>query len=95
MGRNPNPVWRIRPGWRWRFPSGVREGLGNGILEFSDQSLEGERRLHHEAFGGRFSDDRLGVVREVNLPVVVRCPKCHRLRYVRPEVVVQPVLLRA
>lgn len=86
VGRNPNPVWRIQPGWRWR----------TGILERNDESLEQERRLAHETFGvQRISDGRVAIGREVNLPVVVRCPNCHRLRYVQPDTLLRPTLLRA
>jgi hypothetical protein len=97
--RNPNPVWYIRQGWKWVFPPGTRgEPLGRGILERADDTGRAERRLIHEVYSVQSIDDhRVGVQRETNLPVVVRCPKCHRLRYVPADVVtraIQPVQSR-
>jgi len=79
---NPKPVWRIEQGWTWK----------QGILERSDFTLRNERKLIHETFG--HIESRVNVAREVNLPVVVRCPKCHGLRLVQPDVVLRPILLR-
>ncbi len=79
---NPSPVWRIQPGWVWR----------QGILEMSDQNLSQQARLIHATWGR--TDSRVGVAREANLPIVVRCPKCHGLRLVQPDVILRPVVIR-
>jgi len=79
---NPKPVWRIEPGWSWN----------QGILERRDFTLRQERKLIHETFGR--IESRVSVAREANLPIVVRCTKCHGLRLVQPDVVLRPVLLR-
>ena len=99
---NPHPVWRIRPGWRWVFPPGVRgQPLASAILERVDDAQRSERQLRHEVYGAGAAiqsaltkSAAVGVAREANLPVVIRCPKCHRLRYVPPDAVaraIQPV----
>lgn len=94
---NPHLVWRIQPGWRWTFPPGTRgEPLQCGILERIDDTHRSERRLLHEVYGNGQAiqsalakSPQVGVAREANLPVVVRCPKCHRLRYVPADVATQ------
>ena len=93
----PGPVWFIKPGWRWVFPAGVRgQPLGRAILERRDEEHRAERELIHGVYGvQRISDERVGVAREVALPVVVRCPQCHRLRYVTPDAALRPALIRA
>jgi hypothetical protein len=70
------PIWRIEPGW-W---------FVRGILERSDSMLSSEARLRHETMEPTL-DPRLGArlvrhVREVDLPITVRCPKCHRAQLV-------------
>lgn len=94
---NPRPVWRIRPGWRWVFPPGVRgQPLASAILERADDTQRSERQLVHEIYGvQRIADERVGVAREANLPIVVRCPRCRRLRYVPADVVARPSLAPA
>lgn len=99
VGMNPNPVWRIQPGWRWVWPPGTRgQPLQRAILERADDQRRAERQLIHEAYGLRevaqISDDRVGVGREANLPLVVRCPQCRRLRLVQPDVVLKPIIVR-
>jgi len=91
-------VWRIAPGWRWVFPT-RGEPLRSGILERVDEERRAERQLMHEVFGGRpdvrsalAKGSGVGVAREANLPIVVRCPKCHRLRYVPADVATVTVL---
>jgi len=79
---NPHPVWRIQPGWVWR----------QGTLERVDQDLAQQSRLIHATWGR--TDGRVNVAREANLPIVVRCPKCHGLRLVMPDVVLRPVVNR-
>ncbi len=82
---NPSPVWRIQPGWRFG---------AQGILERNDIEYRQERRLMQETFGRPDESQRVSIGREVNLPIVVRCPKCHNNRLVLPEVAFRPVLLR-
>lgn len=81
-GMNPNPVWRIQPGWHWRA----------GILERTDYTLRSERKLIHETFGRQ--EPRVAPAREANLPIVVRCPKCQSFRLVQPDVVFRSILSR-
>lgn len=69
------PVWRIRPGWMFR----------KGILEFVDEGLRSERMLAHATLGLDRSVQGLGFKREADLPICVRCPHCHRLRWVVPD----------
>lgn len=96
---NPRPVWRIRPGWRWVFPPGARgQPLASAILERADEAGRSERQLIHEVYGVTAAVQSaltkaagVGVAREANLPIVVRCPKCRRLRYVPADVVAHPV----
>ena len=99
ISMKPGPVWYIQPGWDWAFPLGTRgQPLGCAILERRDASRQAERRLAHEIYAvpdGTRLDERISVAREANLPIVVRCPGCHRLRFIPPEVVTRPVLLRA
>jgi hypothetical protein len=71
---NPRPVWRIRPGWMFT----------NGILEHIDERLSSERRLYHEVTGGR-RPVGVAMIRECDLPLCVRCPRCHRMRWVAPD----------
>lgn len=80
---NPNPVWRIQPGWVWV----------QGILQKQDTTFRNERMLAHELFGGR-RPEGASMRREVNLPVVVRCPNCHGLRFVQPDIVLRPSVIR-
>jgi len=75
----PRPVWRIQPGWTWR----------NGILERIDETARQERSLAYEVTGrefipagGRFTPAGLNLTREAELPIAVRCPQCHRPRWV-------------
>ena len=93
VGMKSAPVWRIDPGWQWRFPLGVRgQPLGSAILEFVGEPRP-ELQLAHEAFGvHRIGDSRVSIAREVNLPIVVRCPKCHRLRYVPLDVLSRAII---
>jgi hypothetical protein len=96
---NPRPVWRIRPGWCWVFPPGVRgQPLHTAILERADAEGRSERRLLHEIYGASPAirtalarNPGVGVAREAPLPIVVRCSKCHRLRYVPADVVTRPL----
>lgn len=91
---NPQPVWYIRPGWRWVFPPGARgQPLHTAILERVDDTQRSERQLLHAVYGSGAAiqsalaqNPGVGVAREASLPIVVRCPKCHRLRYVPPDV---------
>ena len=70
---NPKPVWRIRPGWSFKA----------GILEHVDETFYSERRLYHELTGGA-RPQGLAMLRECDLPLCVRCPRCHRMRWVAP-----------
>lgn len=74
-GSNPHPVWYIQPGWYWK----------QGILEFGDNSMRAERQLLHE-FGRDRLSEGVKLAREANLPICVRCPKCHRPRWIPPDV---------
>ena len=100
VGMKTGPVWYIRPGWCWVFPPGTRgQPLGRAILERRDDTGRAERELIHARYGltvpagARLQlDQRVSVGREVDLPVVVRCPRCHRLRYVTPEAVLRSLV---
>lgn len=78
---NPRPVWKIEPGWTWSDTH-----LGRGVLERRDQTFAAERRLYHEITGGRVPEG-IAVSRECDLPIVVRCPRCHKVRWVAPDAV--------
>lgn len=78
---NPRPVWKIRPGWV--FPS---SGPSRGVLEYVDETYKSERRMYHEVTGG-LRPEGMGMFRECDLPLCVRCPRCHRMRWVAPDVV--------
>lgn len=66
------PVWHIEPGWLWV----------HGILQRTDYEFHSERRLRHETLGQERRIDGVGHRRECDLPVNVRCPKCHRVQMV-------------
>lgn len=79
---NPKAVWKIRPGWTWR----------KGILERVDESSRQERSLAYEMTGreyapsgGRVVPIGMGLLREADLPICVRCPHCHRPRWVSAD----------
>lgn len=75
--QGPKLVWRIQPGWGWR----------DGALDFNDHTLRMERQLLHETTGRQRRIEGMGMGRECDLPVRVRCPRCHRVRIVTPEMV--------
>lgn len=84
---NLQPVWRIQPGWTWI----------KGILTYCDESYRQERGLVYEMTGRefiqrgmRFAPSGIGVLREVDLPICVRCPKCRRPRWVSGSLQVRP-----
>jgi hypothetical protein len=81
LSGNPRPVWRIEPGWSWSDTH-----LGRGTLECRDETFTSERRLYHELTGGR-RPEGMAMLRECDLPICIRCPKCHRTRWVSPDVV--------
>jgi hypothetical protein len=79
LAGRPRPVWRIRPGWSWH----------KGILEYRDETYRSERGLAYEMTGhefapagGRLTPAGLELVREADLPLCVRCPHCHRPRWI-------------
>lgn len=76
---NPRPVWRIEPGWGWSDMH-----LGRGILERRDETFRAERRLYSQIAGGRIPEG-IAVLRECDLPIVVRCPRCRKPRWVAPD----------
>lgn len=78
--RTARGVWRIQPGWIFR----------NGILERSDYDFRSERQLSHAFSGRERAPEGTQVVREVNLPIWVRCPQCHRLRIVTEDALFRP-----
>lgn len=61
-------AWAIQPGWNWR----------DGALDRADETFRHERQLLHETLGRQRPIERVNIGREVDLPVRVRCPKCHR-----------------
>jgi hypothetical protein len=77
------PVWRIEPGWRF---SDVNH-LHLGVLERTDHSFRSERELYQHLTARQRPTVGVGINREVDLPVVVRCPKCNRTRWIAPDVV--------
>jgi hypothetical protein len=82
---NRRPVWKIEPGWTWSDTH-----LGRGTLERRDESYRAERRLYHEITGG-LRPEGLGMLRECDLPICVRCPKCRRLKWIAPDVAFRAV----
>jgi hypothetical protein len=78
---NPRPVWKIEKGWDWDDTH-----LGRGTLEYRDETYRRIRQLSHEVTGRQRPPEGFLVGREVDLPVVVRCPKCRTIRWVGPEV---------
>jgi hypothetical protein len=83
----PRPVWKIRPGWTWV----------KGILERVDETYRQERSLVHEMIGQevipigtRFSPRGMDIFREADLPLCVRCPHCHRPRWVSAGLEIRP-----
>ncbi len=85
---NPKPVWSIEPGWGWSDTH-----LGRGMLERSDELLRMERRLSHEVTGNPRPAEGGQLRRECDLPVVVRCPRCRKIRWVGPDVAVSAARL--
>lgn len=83
LQRRPHPVWRIEPGWRFSDTG----HLHLGVLERQDMTFASERQLYERLTGRPRAMQGVGVVREVDLPVVVRCPKCRRTRWVAPDAV--------
>lgn len=81
LSGNPRPVWRIEPGWRFSDTS----HLHLGTLERTDYTFAAERQLYQQITNRQRPTQGLGVAREVNLPVCVRCPKCRRVRWVAPD----------
>lgn len=79
--QGPKLVWRIRPGWGWR----------DGALDYSDADCRMERQLLHETTGRQRMSVGLALSRECDLPVRVRCPRCHRVRIVTPEMLLRRV----
>lgn len=77
------PVWKIEPGW-W-FSD--RRHLHLGVLEQTDHTLRSERELYQHLTNRQRGTQGVGLSREVDLPIVVRCPKCHAKRTVPPDVV--------
>lgn len=75
--QGPKPVWRIQPGWGWH----------DGALDFRDDTLRSERRLLHEMVGRERLVVGMALGRECDLPIRVRCPRCHRVRIVTPEMI--------
>lgn len=74
------PVWHIQPGWTFaEKPFGAER---NGILERVDYDLRNERKLLQGTIGRQRPVEGLGYARECDLPVNVRCPKCHRVQMV-------------
>ncbi len=77
--QGPRLVWRIQPGWGWH----------DGALTFNDFNLQQERRLLHETTGRQRLAVGLALARECDLPLRVRCPQCHRVRFVTPELLIR------
>lgn len=75
----PRLVWRIEPGWTWR----------DGALAFDDFTCRQERQLLHETTGRDRMVVGAALARECDLPLRVRCPKCHRVRWVTPDLVLR------
>lgn len=75
------PVWRIQPGWSWV----------DGALTFNDFTYRSERQLLHEMTGRQRMVVGAALARECDLPLRVRCPKCHRTRWVTPDLVFRRV----
>lgn len=74
------PVWHIQPGWTFiNKPFGSER---SGILERVDQDFRSERQLLHETLGRQRPIEGMGLARECDLPVNVRCPKCRRVQFV-------------
>src|SRR5437899_1904413 len=46
LGSNPNPVWRIEPGWAWEM-AGSERGVPKGVLSRIDPSFNQQARLLH------------------------------------------------
>jgi hypothetical protein len=74
------PVWRIRPGWTFQ----------QGILVQDDHTYRAERQMLHE-MGRQRMVEGLALSREVDLPICVRCPKCHSRRWVTADLVFRRV----
>lgn len=81
LSGNPRPVWKIEPGWGWSDTH-----LGRGTLERRDETFYAERRLYHELVNGR-RPEGLALLRECDLPICVRCPRCHRMKWMAPDIV--------
>lgn len=79
LSGHPKPVWRIQPGWTWR----------KGILERVDETLRQERAVAYEATGAERLIPGMGIAREADLPLCVRCPHCHRPRWVSGDLQVR------
>jgi hypothetical protein len=84
---NTRPVWKIEPGWTWSDTH-----LGRGTLERRDETYRAERRLYHEITND-LRPEGLAMLRECDLPICVKCPKCHRLRWVAPDVALRAAML--
>lgn len=74
-------VWHIQPGWAFR----------QGTLQQDDFTYRMERQLLHEATGNQRLIEGLGLSRECDLPIRVRCPKCRRVQLVTRDVVFRRV----
>jgi hypothetical protein len=85
------PVWKIEPGW-W-FSD--RKHLHLGVLEQTDYTFRSERELYEHLTSRPRAMQGVGVGREVSLPVIVRCPKCHSKRTVPPDIVFSSARLGA
>jgi hypothetical protein len=77
--QGPRLVWRIQPGWAWT----------DGCLTFNDFTLRQERHLLHETTGRERMIVGAALARECDLPLRVRCPACHRVRWVTPDLVLR------
>lgn len=78
LGQSNHAVWKIQPGWFWNRQR---------ILEFGDNNFRNERELLQKTVGRQRLVEGVGIGREVRLDaaICVKCPKCHRTRWVPPD----------
>jgi hypothetical protein len=78
LGQGDQPVWKIAPGWFWNR---------DHVLEFGDTSFRSERSLLEKTVGRQRLVEGVGISREVRLDaaICVKCPKCHRTRWIPPD----------
>lgn len=79
-GRRGRQVWHIEPGWLFvGKPFGAERA---GILERLDHEFRSERRLLYEVLGRERPIQGVAQGREAELPIHIRCPKCHCVQLV-------------